>query len=139
MSKSNVELVTRIYSLFSSGQPEKVLEHAAADVEIEMIAFGQTFRGHDGFRQFMQAFNTSFPDLKIEAASPVSDGDRVVAELVGVGTHKGPLMTPAGPIPPTGNTVHFRVCEVWEMRDGKVAKLRNYQDAGSILRQIGAA
>ena len=32
-----------------------------------------------------------------------------------------------------------RFCEVWTVRDGKIARLHNYQDAASWLRQLGLA
>ena len=136
---ANIALQTRLYALFSSGRLDEVLAHATDDVVIEMIPFGQVHHGHGGFREFLTAFTTAFPDIRIEPRRQVADETRVAAEFVAYGTHKGPLMTPAGPIPPTGKKVVFTVCEVWDFRDGKLAGLRNYQDAGSILRQIGAA
>jgi ketosteroid isomerase-like protein len=47
------------------------------------------------------------------------------------------MLTPAGEVPPTGRTVDFTVCEVWQIRDGKVTSLHNYQDAASLMRQLG--
>ena len=138
-AQSNIDLQNRIYALFSAGKLDEVLTHATEDVVIEVIPFGQIHHGHGGFREFMSSFTTAFPDLRIETRRQVADAARVTAEFVGYGTHKGPLMTPAGPIPASGKKVVFTVCEVWDIRDGKLAGLRNYQDAGSILRQIGAA
>src|SRR5690242_4758046 len=104
-----------------------------------MIPFGQVHHGHAGFREFMSAFTTAFPDIRIEVKRQVADDSRVVAELIAHGTHKGPLLTPGGAIPATGKKVTFTVCEVWDIDAGKLVGLRNYQDAASILRQIGAA
>jgi steroid delta-isomerase-like uncharacterized protein len=138
-AQANIDLQNRIYALFSAGKMADVLRLATDDVVVEMIPFGQIHHGHGGFREFMTAFATAFPDLRIEPRRQIADDGRVAAEFVAHGTHKGPLMTPNGPIPPTGKKVVFTVCEVWDIRDGKVCGLRNYQDAASILRQIGAA
>lgn len=138
-TKENMEFQRKVYELFSTGRSAEVLAHATDDVVVEMIAFGQVHRGHAGFREFLGAFTSAFPDIRIETKRQVAEGDRVVAEFEAHGTHDGPLMTPMGPIPPTGRKVVFHVCEVWDLRDGKLAGLRNYQDAASILRQIGAA
>lgn len=137
--RANIELQNRVYECFSAGRLDEVLTMATEDVVVELIPFGQVHHGHAGFREFMSGFLTAFPDLRIEARRQVADGARVAAELVGHGTHRGALLTPAGAIPPSGKKVVFTVCEVWDIRDGKLAGLRNYQDAASILRQIGAA
>lgn len=133
----NAALARRVYELFSAGQIEQVLEHATDDVEVVLYPFGQTFHGHEGFRQFMSGFTTAFPDIKIAVNNQVADDAQVASEFAAVGTHRGVLPTPAGDVAPTGRTVEFSVCEVWTIRDGKVASLRNYQDAASIMRQLG--
>lgn len=136
-AKKNMELQRTVFGLFSENRFEEVLRHATEDVVIEMIALGQIHRGHGGFREFMAGFKTAFPNLSIRIKSQVADEGRVTAEFTAIGTHTGPLMTPNGPIAATNREVTFTVCEVWDIRDGKLAGLRNYQDIGSVLRQIG--
>jgi predicted ester cyclase len=74
-----------------------------------------------------------------EIMHQVATDDEVVSEFKARGMHTGPLLTPAGEVPPTGRTVEFTVCEVWSVKNGKVASIRNYQDAASIMRQLGLA
>ncbi len=138
-AQSNKDLQNRVYGLFSTGKEDDVLKHATADVVVEMIPFGQVHRGHGGFREFLGGFKTAFPDLRIEVTRQIADDDRVTAEFVAYGTHSGPLMTPGGPVPATGKPVTFTVCEVWDIRDGQIAGIRNYQDAASLMRQLGLA
>lgn len=135
----NAALARRVYELFSLGKREDVLEYATDDVELVLYPFGQTFHGKDGFREFMDGFSTAFPDLAITVTNQVADETQVATEFTAHGTHTGPLRTPAGDVPPTGRSVDFTVCEVWTVRDGLLASLRNYQDAGSIMRQLGLA
>lgn len=136
-AKENMELQRVVFALFSENRFDDVLGHATEDVVVEMIALGQVHRGHGGFREFMAGFKTAFPNLTIRLKSQVADDTRVSAEFTAVGTHSGPLMTPTGPVAATNREVTFTVCEVWDIRDGKLAGLRNYQDIGSVLRQIG--
>lgn len=136
---NHIEIQNHVYGLFNTGNAEEVLRHATDDVVVEMVAFGQVHRGIGGFREFLTGFLSAFPDLHITVKRQVADGARVAVEFTARGTHRGPLMTPAGAIPATGRTVDFAVCEVWDFRDGKLSGLRNYQDAGSILRQLGLA
>jgi len=135
----NAALARRVYELFSLGKYDDAAEHAADDVEVILYPFGQTFHGKDGFRQFMSGFTTAFPDITITVTNQVADEGQVATEFTAIGTHTGVLATPAGGVPPTGRTVEFTVCEVWTIRDGHLASLRNYQDAGSIMRQLGLA
>lgn len=135
----NTALARRVYELFSHGKSEDVLDHATEDVELILYAFGQTFHGHDGFREFMGGFSTAFPDLAITVSNQVADDTSVTTEFTARGTHNGVLHTPAGDVPPTGRTVDFTVCEVWTIRHGRIASLRNYQDAASLMRQLGLA
>ncbi len=136
-AKENMELQRKVYGDFSANRFDEVLRNATDDVVVEMIALGQIHRGHAGFRDFMSSFKTAFPNLEIHVKSQVADDRQATCEFQAKGAHTGPLMTPNGPIPATGREVTFTVCEVWDIRDGKVAGLRNYQDIGSVLRQIG--
>ena len=42
-------------------------------------------------------------------------------------------------IPPSGRPVEVVICNVMELRDGKIHREREYVDLMSILTQIGAA
>jgi len=135
--QTNLELARTIYDRFSRNDFAGALELTTEDWEGVLNHAGMTFQGKEGFNQFMQGFKGAFPDLIIQVQNQVSHGNQIVSELTARGTHTGPLMTPAGIVPPTGKIVDFTVCEVLELREGKVAKLRNYQDGASIMRQLG--
>lgn len=137
-AKENADLAAKVYELFNSAELEEAAALATEDMEIQFLAFGQTFSGRDGFLAFMKGFMDGFPDLKITLVNQVADDDQVVSECSWTGTHDGPLQAPTGEIPPTGRRVSdARFCEVWRIRDGKVASLVNYQDAATWLRQLG--
>jgi ketosteroid isomerase-like protein len=53
------------------------------------------------------------------------------------GTHKGPLALPAGTIPATGKKMSTPCCDVFKIRDGKVASFDCYTAATILLGQIG--
>ena len=131
------EVARTIFDRFNGGDFDSVLDYIADDVEAVLVPFGQTFHGRDGFVAFMQGFKQAFPDLAITLTGQHTDGAHVTNEFTARGTHTGPLMTPAGEVPPTGRTVAFTVCEVWTVRDGKVTRLVNYQDSASLMRQLG--
>jgi steroid delta-isomerase-like uncharacterized protein len=137
VAQDNATLARRIYELFSNDKFDDVLALARDDVEVVFVPAGQTFRGHEGFTQFMQSFKSAFPDIKLTVTNQIATDEYVVTEFIAAGTHTGPLLTPAGAIPPTGKRAEWPVCEVWQMRDGKLASIHNYQDLATMLRQLG--
>lgn len=137
-AQDNAATVRDLYELFNQAQLERAVELAATDVEVDLVPFGRTFHGHDGFLEFMRSFKDAFPDLQITVVNQIASGDWVTTEFSWSGTHTGPLATPSGEIPPTGRAVAgARVCELYHFLDGKVAHLRNYHDAASWLGQLG--
>jgi steroid delta-isomerase-like uncharacterized protein len=136
-AQQNKQLARTIYDLFSNNKVDQALEHAVEDVEVVFTPTGQTFRGRDEFSQFMKGFKTAFPDIVLEVTSQVATEDQVVSEFVAKGHHTGPLLTPVGDIPATGRYAEWQVCEVWRVRDGKLAQICNYQDAATLMRQLG--
>lgn len=134
----NGQIAHRIHMLFNEGRLEEILALAAEDCVVDFAPAGQAFKGRQGLLAFMKSFRTAFPDIALEWTRAEETRDGVVAEFRWRGTHRGPLETPAGTIAPTGRAVEgARVCEVITLRDGMLARIANYQDLGSWMRQIG--
>jgi steroid delta-isomerase-like uncharacterized protein len=106
-----------------------------------LIGAGYSYTGGDGQRQdgaeagmgVAQMFASAFPDGKIDIQRIHAAGDTVVVEFVGRGTHKGDLMG----IAPTGKSINIPVCNVMEIRDGKVVSEREYMDMAHMMQQLG--
>jgi steroid delta-isomerase-like uncharacterized protein len=136
-AEENAALATRIYDLWNARDLEAALGLATEDIDITLVAYGLNLTGRDGFRQFMERFATAFPDMKKEITNQIASEDQVVCEFRLKGTHDGPLRTPTGEVPPAGRTVELSVIEVMQVRDGKVAAIRNYTDTATLMRQLG--
>ena len=137
-AQTNSEQTRALHDAFSQNRYDDVLALAADDIEVIAYAIGQTFRGKQQFRDFFMAFKTAMPDLVIQHTNTIAGGDQVAVEFVASGTHTGPLMTPAGAVPASGNRVTLNVIEVHEWKDGKLSRIANYQDAMALLTQVGA-
>ncbi len=137
-AQENVQLAGEITEAFNKNELAKAVALAAEDVEIEFVPFGATFRGHQGYNDYLGGFRQAFPDITVTVTNQVANENQVVKEFTWRGTNTGPLVTPAGEIPPTNRTVEGgRFCEVFEFKNGKLVALRNYQDVASWLRQLG--
>ena len=137
MQNSIENLVRDLHESFSNNEFDKTLAMAADDVVVEAYAFGATFRGKAEFGQFMQGFKMAFPDMRLHHNSVVSNGNNVAVEFTGTGTHTGDLHTPAGVVPATGKSVSLNVAEFQTWENGKLKSIHNYQDSGSLMRQLG--
>ena len=95
---------------------------------------GQEQRGPEAGLAVGQMFATAFPDARINITNLRADGDFVTTEFIGTGTHKGDLMGVA----PTNKKVSIPVCNIMELRDGKIYREREYMDMMHMMTQVGA-
>jgi ketosteroid isomerase-like protein len=70
-------------------------------------------------------------------AKVVESGDQAVGEMTYRGTQTGPLVGPAGEIPPTGKSVELRGAAWITIRDGRIARFDGYYDTMSMMVQLG--
>lgn len=89
--------------------------------------------GPDTGLNIAKMYAAAFPDGRIEVRATYVQGDTAVSEFRATGTHRGELMG----IPPTGKRVNLVICNVMEVRDGKVYRERDYFDATAMLAQLG--
>lgn len=91
------------------------------------------FRDLDGFKQFIGATRTGFPDIQISIENIVAEGDLVAAAYTASGTHTGDYMG----IPQTGNAVEITGVTIFRIGDGKVAEAWWVMDTLRLLQQLG--
>jgi len=102
-----------------------------------------SYTGGDGQRQsgpeaglaVGKMFANAFRDGRIEVKRVQEAGNTAIVEFTGVGTHTGELMG----IQPTGRKISIPVCDVIEIRDGKVVAEREYMDMLTMMQQLGVA
>ena len=128
----NAEIVRQIYQAFNDKDLDRLLSYSQPDTKVLNVAFGKTL----GLRDYFSNWMTGFPDGQIEIVNLVASADRVVAEFIGRGTNTGKLFGPTGELPPTQRRVEMRFCEIYDLRDGKVAGARTYYDSATMMRQL---
>ena len=96
---------------------------------------GQEQKGPEAGLAVTRMFADAFPDGRVNITSIKQIGDTTVVEFIGRGTHQGDLMG----IAPTGKSVSIPVCDVFEVRDGKIYREREYMDMMTMMVQLGVA
>lgn len=95
-------------------------------------ADGERRDGADAGIAVVEMYSRAFPDLALEIQRTHVVDDVVVTEFIARGTHKGRLMD----LEPTGRKVEVPVCNVIEVRDGKIYAEREYLDSAYLMRQL---
>jgi predicted ester cyclase len=97
--------------------------------------------GRDDIKAFMTDFRTAFPDLKFwGTADLIAEGEYVVGQWEGGGTHTGPAFTDflAATLPAsTGRKMHFTGTTVLRVRDGRILEEVGLDDGVTALTQLG--
>ena len=96
---------------------------------------GQVQKGPEAGMAIAQMFANAFPDGRIDVQSIHAAGSVAIVEFIGRGTHKGDLMG----IAPTGRQISIPVCNVVDIRDGKIIAEREYMDMMHMMQQLGVA
>jgi steroid delta-isomerase-like uncharacterized protein len=133
----NVSIARRLYDGWNERAFDEVVEYVADDGELTTVGPGDVFRGKDGARKYNENWANGFPDGRVTIDRVHADGDTVVVEFTGRGTHTGTLATSMGDIPATGRSMTLKLCDVIEFRDGLIVRQRSYFDTGSMMAQLG--
>ena len=109
-----------------------------SDVSVFDPAYPDPLRGQDAVRKDMEDFVTAFPDLEMKIERVIEDGSAAAYEIRMTGTHKGPLLGPAGHIPATDKRIEVGggVFARFD-NEGRIIEERRYYDLAGLLGQIG--
>jgi predicted ester cyclase len=114
-------------------------ELAAPDMLLK-YSLHEPRRGRNDIKAFMQGFRTAFPDLNFWGTAPLlSDGDYVIGQWEGGGTHTGPAFSDfrIGSLPAaTGRKMHFTGVTILKLKDGKIVQEIGLDDGVTALTQL---
>jgi steroid delta-isomerase-like uncharacterized protein len=126
-------LVTELYDAWSLHQPERIDTIFTEDGLYEDVAGGQTVHGREAIKQLLRTTYAWAPDFRVTMKSLVVADDSAATEWVSEGIQTGRI----GDLPASGNS--FRLCgvSIITFREGKIAKVIDYYDMATFLRQLG--
>src|SRR2546425_11453765 len=95
-------------------------------------------KGREAVRAGIEPMFKAFPDFRVVPERSFGQGDWIVEEGVGLGTHKGPLEAPgAPPIPATNRPVRLPYAFIAKVDGGKFAETHLYFDVAGMMTQLG--
>ncbi|WP_137933912.1 ester cyclase [Mesorhizobium comanense] len=118
-----------------------VVDDIAAPDMLLSYSLHEPRRGRADIKAFMTDFRAAFPDLNFWAtADLIAEGDYVVGQWEGGGTHTGPAFGDflAGALPAaTGRTMRFTGTTVLKVVDGRIVEEIGLDDGVAALTQLG--
>jgi predicted ester cyclase len=118
-----------------------VVDEIAAPDMLLKYSLHEPRRGHDDIKAFMTDFRAAFPDLNFwGTADLIAEGDYVVGQWEGGGTHTGPAFNDflIGGLPAaTGRRMHFTGTTVLKLSDGRIVEEIGLDDGVTALTQLG--
>jgi predicted ester cyclase len=140
--EDNKAVVGRWFTEFwgTDFNPAVIDELAAPDIRFE-YSMHAPCKGRDEVRRFATEFRAAFPDLGFAGtADLIAEGDYVVGQWKGGGTHMGPAFTdlPVGSLAEgSGKTMLFTGTSVLRVEDGMIAEEVGLDDGVTVLKQLG--
>jgi ketosteroid isomerase-like protein len=130
VSQENVEIITRMYRAWNSGDMDALL--AVFDAEVEVRPALSTFlgssvyRGHEGVSAWYAETYEPWAEMTAEPQRFVDAAERTV---VVVGLHAR--------VPGGGVDVDAQIAHVLTVRDGRIVKLDGYDTPEAALSAVG--
>jgi predicted ester cyclase len=131
----------RVHPGSDCAEPSQAGKANAAPDMLLKYSLHEPRRGRDDIKAFMTDFRAAFPDLNFwGTADLIAEGDYVVGQWEGGGTHTGPAFKDflIGGLPAaTGRKMHFTGTTVLKVLNGRIAEEVGLDDGVTALTQIG--
>lgn len=130
----------RYLAAWNDHDVDAMAELLTDDVVWEDPALPEPARGIPAVQEFMRAGWRGFPDLRFdETDTPhrTAEGAQVAWRWRMRGTMTGELDPPG--FASTGRSMEVEGVDLWEMRDGRIARYRAFYDMNDVARQLGIA
>jgi predicted ester cyclase len=116
-----------------------VVDEIAAPDMLLKYSLHEPRKGREDIKAFMTDFRAAFPDLNFwGTADLIAEGDYVVGQWEGGGTHTGPAFKDflIGGLPAsTGRKMHFTGTTILKVKDGKILEEIGLDDGVTALTQ----
>ncbi len=118
-----------------------VVDQLAAPDMLLQYSLHEPRHGRADIKAFMTDFRAAFPDLHFwGTADLIAEGDYVVGQWEGGGTHTGPAFSDflGGSLPAaTGRKMHFTGTTVLKVENGRIVSEVGLDDGVTALTQLG--
>ena len=124
MSKGVADgFVEALRKLEENREVEALVEIHTEDCEVGNVAVSETFRGHDGLREFWTSYRSTFGEMRSEFLNVFATEEGAALEWTTEGTSDG-------------DTVSYDGVSILEVEGGKVRRFMAYFDPRDLAPQV---
>jgi ketosteroid isomerase-like protein len=132
MSAAEVEVITRMYRAWNSGDMKALADvfHTEVEVRPALSPFlaSTVYRGHDGVATWYQETYEPWVELRAEPQRFIDAGERVVVVVaLHARVHGGQV------------DVEGEIAQVVTVRDGKIVRLDGYEEPDDAFAAVGVS
>lgn len=109
----------------------------AEDVVIHDCSYPEDIIGLDALKEYYSNTHNAFPDFHMAIDEMLVKGDKTAVVWTLSGTNTGPLHTPLGDMPATGNKVQFSGVAIDLYDEGKIVEEWVYFNVLHLMQQLG--
>ncbi len=102
---------------------EALVEIHTEDCEVGNVSVPETFKGHDGLREFWTEYRKTFGEMRSTFRNVFATGEGAALEWTTEGTSNG-------------DAVSYDGVSILEIEDGKVGRFMAYFDTRRLTRQV---
>jgi ketosteroid isomerase-like protein len=132
MSEANVEIAKRVIDAFNRRDVDAIFECVNPDVEwfpAMSMTFGGGLRGREGIESYIREVSDTWEEYRVVVQDFRDLADERVLALSRIeGRGAG-----------SGGLVDAEMGQVYDFRDGRIARVRTYLDYGQALKAVGLA
>jgi steroid delta-isomerase-like uncharacterized protein len=132
-----IDAAIAVTDAFNENDWDKARELLIEDFVYDEVRTNRIAEGVENVFEIWKGWRAAFPEIHGTINNAFAGDSKVLKEVTWRGTHTGPLQTPDGEIPTTGNAIENRSCEVFEVEDGKAKSMVHYFDIMTLMRQLG--
>ena len=109
--------VERLVDAYNSRTPEAF--DALLTDDVVLVRDEEKARGREEFKGVLGRVRRAFPDIRYRIEDVIRTGDRLVLRWEARGTHEGEYLG----IQPSGRAINYTGITLYELRDGKIARI----------------
>lgn len=138
-AQDNLKTMRRYFDLLFGKEMQPLLDLFADDVNWFIVATGITINGKEELKAEAQNHWAASPDRVKKLVNLFATDEFACLEYTSGGTLEAQAKFGNIAIKPTGKKYELQCCFVFHFRpDGKIDRVREYFDMGTVTRQIGA-
>ena len=133
-----IRLARDAVGAFNDGDWDGFTAQLTANTVYNELGTQRSLKGPAEILEAFQGWKQAMPDVKGTVTNSFASGNMATLEITWRGTQTGPLVSPAGTIPPSGKSQTTPSAWIFEYDGDKIRESRNYFDIMTLLTQIGA-